>query len=108
MPDVFDQLHSSLGWKSSGARATSAIIKATRGFLGGILVTASDGGGDIVVNVYDNEAAAAGTLLAVVRITTTTTGAQASFGAPFPRIVASNGIYLDVAAGHCSVIVYYQ
>jgi len=43
-----------------------------------------------------------------VRVIATTTGAQASFGAPFRGIVASAGIYLAVAAGDCSVIVYYN
>jgi len=94
-------------WSSSGAKVASGVIKGSAGVLGGVLVIALDDGGDIVVNVYDSPSAAAGTLLATVHVTTKTAGAQASFGALSSGIIASEGIYLEVQAGDCSVIVYY-
>ena len=95
-------------WSSSGAKIASGVLKGSAGVLGGVLVIALDDGGDIVVNVYDSPSAAAGTLLATVHVTTKTAGAQASFGALSSGIIASEGIYLEVQAGDCMVIVYYS
>jgi hypothetical protein len=95
-------------WVSSGAKTSSGVIKASSGVLGGVLVIATDDGGDIVVNVYNNPAIAGDTLLATVCVTTTTAGAQASFGALSSGIIAENGIYLEVESGDCTVIVYYS
>jgi len=110
--DAYGRLWSHVGelphWESSGAILASGVIKASPGLLGGVVVTASDADGDIEVNIYDNATKAAAPLLATLRLTAKTIGAQTSFGALAGGIIAHEGIYLDMSAGHCMAIVYYE
>lgn len=98
-------------WSCTGFKTADAVVKAAPGVLGGIIVTATDNGGDIDVIVYDSPTSdlTGDIALARVTITTTTDKAQASFGAPSAAgIVASKGMWLDVVAGDCQVLVYYK
>ena len=97
-------------WIPSGVLTASAQIKAVRGLLGGILVTASDAGGDIVVKVWDspNSTLTDDVCLAAVTIISTVSGAQNSFAPPSKEgVEAINGLYVQVT-GDCEVIVYYK
>lgn len=98
-------------WVPSGALTASTVIKASPGVLGGVVVTASDDGGDIDVIVWDSATATSTNKeqLARVTITAQTAKAQESIGTlGLGGIVASEGLWLQVAAGDCSVIVYYK
>lgn len=98
-------------WSCTGFKTADAVVKATPGVLGGVLVTATDDGGDIDVIVYDSPDATLTDDIALcrVRITTTTAGAQGSFGdLAGPGVAASKGMWLDVVAGDCQVEVYYK
>ena len=98
-------------WVSSGILTASTVIKAAGGLLGGVLVTATDNGGDIDVVVWDSPTATTtdDEYLARITVVTTTANAQASFVAPSScGVQATLGIYVEVVAGHPQVIVYYK
>lgn len=98
-------------WITSGKLTASAAIKAAYGVVGGVLVTATDNGGDIDVEIWDSPDA---TLtnderICRVTITTTTDKVQASWGSLAGQgVEATLGIYCKVVAGDCEVEVYYK
>ncbi len=97
-------------WVATGAIAASAVVKNDAGILGGVLVTATDAGGDIDVLIYDSPDATLTNdeILARVRITEMISGAQSSFAAPAREgVQAEKGLYLSIT-GDCQVIVYYK
>jgi len=101
----------SSGWVTSGIMIASTAVKAKIGLLGGVLVTATDNGGDIDVIVWDSpdSTLTSDEYLCRITIPTTTANSQASFAAPSQvGIEALNGIYVQIVAGDCQVIVYYK
>lgn len=98
-------------WIASGVLTVGTVVKAVPGLLGGVLVTATDDGGDIDVIVWDSPDS---TLtddeeLARITVVETTANAQNSFATPSKEgVQAENGIYVQVVAGDCEVIVYYK
>ena len=110
-PTAHSDLYDSTSWISSGIVTTSTVIKDKPGILGGILVTATDAGGNIDVIVWDspNSTLTDDIYLCRVTIPTTIANTQASFATPSQvGIEAENGIYVQVVAGNCQVIVYYK
>lgn len=98
-------------WVTSGYVTTSTVIKNQTGLLGGVIVTATDAGGDIDVIVWDspNSTLTSGEHLCRLTIPTTVANTQVSFAAPSKEgVEARNGIYVQVVAGDCQVIVYYK
>ena len=96
-------------WVASGLQTADAVIKAAPGILGGVLVTALDDGGDIVIKIWDNATEAAGVVLAKVTVSDTVTNYQRSFGAPSAAGVgATEGLFLEVVTGDPDVVVYYK
>lgn len=98
-------------WIASGKLTSSTVIKAKAGLLGGVLVTATDNGGDINVVVWDSDTSDTTNdeQLARITIVDTTANAQNSFAAPSKEgVCAQNGIYVQVVAGDCEFIVYYK
>lgn len=98
-------------WECTGFKTADAVVKNAPGTLGGIIVTATDNGGDIDVIVYDSPDSDLTGDIALMRvtITATTNKAQASSGdLAGPGIRASKGLYLDVVAGDCQVLVFYK
>jgi hypothetical protein len=89
----------------------STVVKAKAGILGGVLVTATDNGGDIDIKVWDSPDSTLtdDDLLAQVTVVATTAKAQSSFSAPdVTGIEARKGIYVQVVAGDASIVVYYK
>ena len=110
-PTAHSNLHDSTSWISSGIVTTSTVIKSKPGVLGGILVTATDAGGDADVIVWDspNSTLTNDIYLCRVTIPTTIANTQTSFATPSQvGIEAENGIYVQVVAGDCQVIAYYK
>jgi hypothetical protein len=102
---------STAAWTTTGFLTGDTVVKASAGLMSGVLVTATDAGGDIDVIVYDSPTSDLTGDNAVCRVTITTTTAlsQASWGAPSQAGVdCPKGIYLDVVAGDCQVIVLYK
>ena len=98
-------------WSCTGIKTADAVIKATPGTLAGVVVTQTDTGGDVDVIIYDSPDSTLTDDIALCRITITSVTAltQGSFGGILgPGVVASKGLWLDVVAGDCQVIVYYK
>ena len=91
-------------YKSSGEKTTSGVIKASAGYLGGIVVL-TDGTNDATVILYDNASAGSGTKLLEVSVP----GAN-NYGEIFPplAITFTNGCYASISGTGASCIVYYQ
>lgn len=97
-------------WISSGVLTSSAVVSADPSRFGGVLVTATDGDGDIDVIVWDSPTSTTtdDEELARVTVPTTTALTQASAGdLSGPGIQATLGIYVAIT-GNCEVIVYYR
>jgi hypothetical protein len=110
-PAAPPSLSDSTPWISSGVLTASTVIKAKAGVLGGVLVTATDAGGDIDVIVWDSPTSTLTGDVALCRvpIPTTVSLTQESFGTPSQvGVEATLGIYVQVVAGDCEIIVYYR
>jgi hypothetical protein len=110
-PAAPEGLFNSQPWISSGVLTASTVIKAKAGVLGGIDVIASDNGGDINVIVWDSPTATTTSDVELTRVTieTTTDHASKSHRAPSQvGIQAEFGIYVQLVAGDCEIIVYYR
>ena len=98
-------------WIASGVLTASTVIKNKSGLLGGVVVIATDAGGDIDVIVWDSPDSTLTNDERLCRVTvpTTLTNTVESFGdLSSPGIQAQNGIYVQVVAGDCQVYVYYR
>lgn len=98
-------------WSCTGFKTADTVVKAAAGVFAGILVTATDAGGDIDVIVYDSPTSDLTGDIAVARVTipTTVANTQGSVGdLSGPGIVMSKGIWVDVVAGDCQFLVYYK
>ena len=98
-------------WITSGAMTASTVVSNAPSRLGGVVVTATDDGGDIDVILWDSPTSdvTSDEYLARITVTTTTAKAQASFGdLAGPGVQATLGIYVQVVAGDCQVLVYYR
>lgn len=110
-PTTPGPVRDSSGWVSSGTLTASTVIKAEAGLLGGVVVTASDNGGDIDVIVWDspNNTLTSDVELCRLTVPTTTDHTQTSFAAPSQvGVEAELGIYVQLVAGDCEIIVYYK
>lgn len=98
-------------WVSSGVVSAGTVIKNAPGILGGVIVTASDTDGDIDIIVWDSPDATLTSDVELCRVTITsaTDHVQASFSSPSEvGVEAENGLYVQIVAGDCEVIVYYR
>ena len=98
-------------WTTSGVLTASAVIKAEPGVFGGVLVIATDTGGDIDVIVWDSPTATLTDDERLCRVTIPSTVANTmdSFGnLDSPGIEATLGMYVQIVAGDCQVYVYYR
>ena len=104
-----EKLFESYQW----ARASTLIerlIKAEPGLLGWICVHSTDNGGDIHVRVWDSETAttAGDVVVSEIYVTTTRLGAHRHDTYPLPGIECAKGIYIEVVAGDCSIVIGYK
>ncbi len=90
------------GVLSSGLKEADAAIKASTGFLWGISVF-GDGSNVATAKVYDDVDSANGTLLGQAQ--SKIEGGHVWFN---PPIVASAGMYLDIAGTNADAIVFYE
>jgi len=98
-------------WEAAGEFNDNAVIKDAEGVFAGILVEASDGGGDIEVEVWDSPDATLTNDICVasVRIASTTAYTQDSFGSLAGLgIHCHNGIYVKKVSGDCVFYVFYR
>lgn len=97
---------------ASGVMTSSTVVKATPGLLLGYTMEMTDAGGDGEVEIWDSfDTTTAGRVcVARIRVVATTDGEMASFCAPpaSAGIECGFGIYMKVAAGDVSVVVYYK
>lgn len=84
---------------AAGAGTSAAVIKASGGFLSGVVVTAS---ASEAMNIYDNPAAASGTVIGYIPATATA-GQYYPFNMP-----ALTGITAGVVSGSAGVTVAYS
>jgi len=100
-----------LPWVSSGVLTASAVAKNKPGLLGGIIVTATDAAGTVDVIVWDSpdSTLTGDERLCRITIPELTAKTWKEFHAPSGcGIQAEKGLYVQVVAGACEVIVYYK
>ena len=110
-PTTPAQARDTVPWIASGLLTESTLIKAEPGILGGVVVTALDDGGDIIVRVWDSESATLTDDDCIAKITVADVAAnyQHSFGTPSPSgVEATKGIYVEIVSGDPDVNVYYK
>ena len=95
-------------WVSSGVFDADSVVCNAGCLLGGIMVHATDGDGDILVQVWDSPDS---TLTSDVEVARVAIGLTDKYWRdvmfPEPGIECENGIYVDIT-GDCVVCVYYR
>lgn len=86
---------------SSGLKTADGVIKASKGVLKGVCISAGAAAGTLIL--YDHASAASGTVVAKIQTPINTSKEVTGI-----QINCSNGIYADVTGAGVEFIVYYE